>query len=197
MQKKFGSGWVGPGLIRIKKIGKSSKTKFCVCTIRPKDPLWCTNIKSTIVVGRHAVSRYHQLKKFFIAGDDPDYCDHYFPTPGYLICLSDYMVIQHPQSGNTQDASGRDHVKFGHTGPLGLERNRQYGRVCLLTLRYGHIQMMDSILICRLIIDKSTSIFFMYMTQCTSVLFRLHDVMCMQAAFYPVFCDFVIELRFG
>ena len=36
--------------------------------------------------------------------------------------------------------------------------NRQYGRVCLLTLRYSHIQMMDSILICRLIIDKSTSI---------------------------------------
>ena len=30
----------------------------------------------------------------------------------------------------------------------------------------------------------------MYMIQCTSVLFRLHDVMCMQAAFYPVFCDF-------
>ena len=34
-------------------------------------------------------------------------------------------------------------------------RNRQYGRVCLLTLRYSHIQMMDSILICRLISDKS------------------------------------------
>ncbi len=36
----------------------------------------------------------------------------------------------------------------------------------------------------------------MYMTQCTSVLFRLHDVMRMQGAFYPVFCDFVIVLRF-
>ena len=32
----------------------------------------------------------------------------------------------------------------------------------------------------------------MYMIQCTSVLFRLHDVICMQAAFYPVFCDFVM-----
>ena len=37
----------------------------------------------------------------------------------------------------------------------------------------------------------------MNVTQCTSVLFRLHDVMCMNSAFYPVFCDFVIVLRFG
>ena len=37
----------------------------------------------------------------------------------------------------------------------------------------------------------------MYMIQCTSVLFRLHDVICMQVAFYPVVCDFVIVLRFG
>ena len=110
------------------------------------------------------------------------------------------MVIRHPESGNTQDASGRDHVTFGHTGPLGLERNRQYGRVCLLTLRYCHIQMMNSILICRLIIDKSRSVCRAYMignVGPTSVLFRLHDVMCMNAAFYPVFCDFVIVLRFG
>ena len=190
---------MGPGLIRIKKILENRpKTKFCVCTIRPKGPLWCSNIKSKIGVGRPAVRRYHQLKKFFIAGDDPDYRDHDFPTPGYLICPSGYMVIQHPQSGNTQEASGPDHVKFGHTGPLGLERNRQYGRVCLLTLCYSHIQMMSSILICRLIIDKSEKVYIcMYMTQCTSVLFRLHDVMCMHAAFYPVFCYFVIVLRFG
>ena len=33
-----------------------------------------------------------------------------------------------------------------------IRRNRQYGRVCLLTLRYSHIQMMDSIPICRLIL---------------------------------------------
>ena len=137
---------MSPGLNRIAKLENRPKTKFCVCTIRPKGPLWCSNIKSMIGVGRPAVSRYHQLKKFFIAGDDPDYRDHDFPTPGYLICPSNYMVIQHPQSGNTQYASGRDDVKFGHTGPLGLEINRQY------------------------------------MTQCTSVLFRLHDVVCMHAA---------------
>ena len=150
---------MGPGLIRIKKIiGKSSKNKVLRLynSSQRSLVLWCSNFKSKIGVGRPAVSRYHQLKKSFIAGDDPDYRDHDFPTPGYLICMSGYMVIQQPQSGNTQDAPGRDHVKFGHTGPLGLERNS--GRVCLVTLRYSHIQMMDSILISRLIIDKSTSI---------------------------------------
>ena len=126
------------------------KQSFASVQFVPICPLWCSNIKSKIGVGRHAVSCYHQLKKFFIAGGDPDYRDHDFPTPGYLICLSGYMVIQHPQSGNTQDASGRNNVKFGHTGPLGLERND--GRVCLVTLRYSHI------LICRFIIDMSTSI---------------------------------------
>ncbi len=36
IQKKIGSGWVGPGLIRIKKeLENRPKTKFCVCTIRP------------------------------------------------------------------------------------------------------------------------------------------------------------------
>ena len=35
IQKKFGSGWVGPGLIWIKKkLENRPKTKFCVCTIR-------------------------------------------------------------------------------------------------------------------------------------------------------------------
>ena len=35
--KKIGSGWVGPGLIWIKKIENRPKTKFCVCTIRPNN----------------------------------------------------------------------------------------------------------------------------------------------------------------
>ena len=95
------------------------KQSFVSVQFVPKVPCGAaSNIKSNIGVGRPAVRRYHQLKKFFTAGDDPDYRDHDFPTPGYLICPSGYMVIQHPQSGNTQDASGRDHVKFGHTQDL-------------------------------------------------------------------------------
>ena len=76
IQKKIGSGWVGPGLICIKKNWKIvQKQSFASVQFVPICPLWCNNIKSKIGVGRHAVSRYHQLKKFFIAGDDPDYRD--------------------------------------------------------------------------------------------------------------------------
>ena len=68
---------MGPGLIWIKKNWKIvQKQSFASVQFVPICPLWCSNIKSKIGVGRHAVSRYHQLKKFFIAGDDPDYCDH-------------------------------------------------------------------------------------------------------------------------
>ncbi|XP_070176491.1 uncharacterized protein [Littorina saxatilis] len=90
---------------------------------------WCMcDDKSKIGVGRPAVSRYHQLRKFFVAGDDPNYNDHDFPTPGYLICPSGYMVISQPKPDGltlsdydiTTDSSGRDHVVYGHTGPLGL-----------------------------------------------------------------------------
>ena len=41
------------------------------------------------------------------------------------------------------------HYLTKHKQEAGTRRNRQYGRVCLLTLRYSHIQMMESILICR------------------------------------------------
>ena len=56
IQKKIGSGWVGPGLIRIKKIiGKSSKNIVLRLYNSPlhswwssgdasKGPLWCSNI---------------------------------------------------------------------------------------------------------------------------------------------------------
>ena len=66
---------MGPGLIWIKKNWKIvQKQSFASVQFVPICPLWCSNIKSKISVGRHAVSRYHQLKKFFIAGDhDPDY----------------------------------------------------------------------------------------------------------------------------
>ena len=73
-------------------------------------------------------------------------------------------------------------------------RNRQYGRICLLTLglRYSHIQMLDSILICRLIIYKSICTRHNVAVFCLDCMMRCA---CMQH-FIP-YCDFVIVLRFG
>ena len=40
-----------------------------------------------------AVSRYHQVLRFFMRDDSPDLGDHDFPNSGYLIVCSSYMEL--------------------------------------------------------------------------------------------------------
>jgi len=40
-----------------------------------------------------AVSRYHQVTKFFPNDDQPNYPDHDFPIPGYKLITSGYMIL--------------------------------------------------------------------------------------------------------
>ena len=47
-----------------------------------------------IKVGQAAVSRYHQLGRFFMADDPPNFPDHDFPHPNYLLVPSGYMTLQ-------------------------------------------------------------------------------------------------------
>ena len=44
-------------------------------------------------VGTLAVSRYHQVTKFFPTDDQPNYADHDFPIPGYKLITSGYMIL--------------------------------------------------------------------------------------------------------
>lgn len=46
-----------------------------------------------IKVGALAVSRYHQIQRFFPVDDAPNVLDHDFPIPGYLIIPSGYMRL--------------------------------------------------------------------------------------------------------
>ena len=48
-----------------------------------------------IKVGPPAVSRYHQLKIIFPTNDQPNFGDHDFPIPGYLLSPSGYMFLDH------------------------------------------------------------------------------------------------------
>ena len=48
-----------------------------------------------IKVGPPAVSRYHQLKRTFPTNDQPNFSDHDFPIPGYVLSLSGYMFLDH------------------------------------------------------------------------------------------------------
>ena len=49
-----------------------------------------------IKVGPLAVSRYHQVERFFPTEDTPNYPDHDFPVPGYHLIPSGYMRIVAP-----------------------------------------------------------------------------------------------------
>ena len=46
--------------------------------------LSCDDINK-VKVGAPAVSRYHQLSRYFEIGDSPNLRDHDFPMPGYLV----------------------------------------------------------------------------------------------------------------
>lgn len=56
-----------------------------------------------IKVGPNAVSRYHQISNFFLRDDSPNYPDHDFPHPGYLIILSEYMRLCHSPAEGSED----------------------------------------------------------------------------------------------
>ncbi|CAM9896253.1 unnamed protein product, partial [Heterosigma akashiwo] len=56
--------------------------------------LFSADDKSKINInGKTAVSRYHQLRHFFLSGQAPIYWDHDFPTAGYLLIPSGYFHI--------------------------------------------------------------------------------------------------------
>ena len=82
--------------------------------------------KSKIMMGLPAVSRYHQLRKFFVQIDSPQCNDHDFPVPRYLISPYGYMVIESGNTGTTVGGNGREHVVYAHTGPVTL-----FNRACV------------------------------------------------------------------
>ncbi|CAB3978472.1 Hypothetical predicted protein [Paramuricea clavata] len=64
-----------------------------------------TDDMAKIKVGAPAVSRYHQIQRFFPTGDSPNYSDHDFPVPNYLLSVSGYMVLQETEVENNDDVS--------------------------------------------------------------------------------------------
>ncbi|KAJ8030165.1 hypothetical protein HOLleu_26495 [Holothuria leucospilota] len=81
----------------------------------------CDNMNK-LKVGTLAVSRYHQLNRIYPSEDRPNYSDHDFPTPGYLIIPSGYMKLEPKVKKGTitKDSIGRDHIEYPVTGPLNI-----------------------------------------------------------------------------
>jgi hypothetical protein len=53
----------------------------------------CLDNMNKIKVGALAVSRFHRISRLFLKGTEPDYEDHDFPTPGYLITCSGVLEL--------------------------------------------------------------------------------------------------------
>ena len=49
---------------------------------------------SKIKVGAPAVSSYHQIRRLFLTNNSPNYSDHDFPVPNYLLATSGYKILQ-------------------------------------------------------------------------------------------------------
>lgn len=76
--------------------------------------------KAKLHIGGQAVSRYHQLRTFFPSNDTPDYADHDFPVPGYLIEPDGYLLLT-SKTGDPKyipDKLGREVINVPFTGPL-------------------------------------------------------------------------------
>ena len=56
-------------------------------------------------VGAPAVSRYHNIRWLFATSDAPNYKDHDFPVPNYLLSVSGYMILEDHTFDNTSTAS--------------------------------------------------------------------------------------------
>ena len=85
--------------------------------------VWSVDDKAKLKVSSDCpcVSRYHQLRRFFAVGDEPNYKDHDFPTAGYLLCPSGYKeLVQAPWQRVSEyyDRHGRLHLPVCREGPL-------------------------------------------------------------------------------
>ena len=71
-----------------------------------------------IKVGALAVSRYHQIQRFFPVDDAPNVTDHDFPVLGYLLIPSGYMrLVKKPSpTPNAMYLEGEDTTEYRDDG---------------------------------------------------------------------------------
>ena len=89
------------------------RREFTVCFDSECAIFSCDDMNK-VKVGALAVSRYHQLQRFFPTDDAPNVPDHDFPIPGYLIIPSGYMRLR--SNAFVANAEGEDLTIFRDEG---------------------------------------------------------------------------------
>ena len=69
-----------------------------------------------IKVGALAVSRYHQIQRFFLTDEFSNVPDHDFPVPGYLKIPSGYMRLINRSSLDSSIVDGEDMTQYRDHG---------------------------------------------------------------------------------
>lgn len=75
-----------------------------------------TDDMNKIKVGALAVSRYHQIDRYFPTEGSPNVPDHDFPIPGYLIIPSGYMRLLNKQVCASSMLEGEDVSEYEDAG---------------------------------------------------------------------------------
>ncbi|XP_070560361.1 uncharacterized protein [Ptychodera flava] len=79
----------------------------------------CDNMNK-VKIGVTAVSQHFQNTRYFPNSDAPNFPDHDFPNPGYLITSAGYMLLQQSDAvpAMCRDDIGREHYNFPRSGPM-------------------------------------------------------------------------------
>ena len=74
--------------------------------------IFSCNDMNKIKVGALALSRYHQIERFYPTEDAPNVPDLDYPVPGYLLIPSGYMCLLHKDGVSVSDKNDPEVVEY-------------------------------------------------------------------------------------
>ncbi|XP_033112635.1 uncharacterized protein LOC117113425 [Anneissia japonica] len=114
--------------------------------------------KNKINVGTLAVSRYHQIRRFYLEDDQPEYNDHDFPYAGSKIIPSGYLIMETKEKTSRKRSRSEERQKARETNrrsrshsPItrkdvdndGSFHNDKYGRMHVTYGRTGPMNIFN------------------------------------------------------
>ena len=80
-----------------------------------------------VKVGPPAVSRYHQIRRYFLGADTPNMPHHDFPIPGYLLNVSGYMMLEKekPKIDQSEDTMNIENSSVHDNNQINDQKNSE------------------------------------------------------------------------
>ena len=86
-----------------------------------------TDDMAKVKVGPPAVSRYHQIRRYFQGADTSNMPDHDCPMPGYLLNVSGYMVleVEKPKVDQSEDTMNIENLSVTDNNQINDHKNSE------------------------------------------------------------------------